>query len=55
LVLKREIEENNQKFVNSMKNTISIFESVFEIDKIKANLDNKLEQKFQYDYLFLTN
>jgi len=47
LVLKKEIEENNKKFVSSMRNTISIFENVFEIDKIKAHLDNKLEQKFQ--------
>jgi len=46
-VLKKDIEENNEKFMISMKNTINIFENVFEIDKIKANLDSKLEQKFQ--------
>lgn len=46
-MLKKDIEENNEKFMISMKNTINIFENVFEIDKIKANLDSKLEQKFQ--------
>lgn len=30
-----------------MRSTINNFESVFEIDEIKENLDNKLEQKFQ--------
>lgn len=46
-MLKKEIELNNEKFLSSMKRTINIFESVFEIDDIKAHLDNKLEQKFQ--------
>ena len=30
-----------------MKNTINIFESVYDIDEIKSSLDNKLEKKFQ--------
>jgi len=46
-VLKKDIEQNNDKLFNSMKNTINIFESAFDIDDIKAHLDNKLEQKFQ--------
>jgi len=46
-VLRKDIEQNNEKIINSMKSTISIFESVFEIEEIKSHLDNKLEQKFQ--------
>jgi hypothetical protein len=45
--LNKDASKNNENLVSSMRNTIENFESVYEIDDIKENYENKLEEKYQ--------